>query len=371
MLDSASLEAVTRPLAQASTLPPQAYTRADVFDLETREIFYKEWICVAREDQIPNPGDYRTAQIIDQPLIVVRNEDDGINALSAICPHRAMTVVTEPGNTSTFSCPYHLWKFALDGSLISAPLMDGVDPLPRSDCGLPNVRVETWQGFIFVSLDPKAPSLASKLASLAPITDGYDMGDMVVATSLDFDCPWNWKILVENWMEAYHHIGPHKDSVQPTHHAKDSYVSGDIEYGWSVLHMPEAPGQPEQQGLPTLPNLDDTQRSEMLASVIMPTFCWFNTPSVSFWYQLTPRAHDQMHLTIHTLLPRALADADTDGEIAAAVQASIEHVHLEDIAVNEGPWRGLHAPLTRQGRLSHLEEAIWQINQWWTRRIAQ
>jgi len=341
-----------------------------VFAAECREIFYKEWICVAREEQIPEPGDYLTVDLVEQPLIVVRQGDRSIHAMSAICPHRAMPVVEGSGNAQNFQCPYHLWKFRLNGELISAPLMDGAEGFPPANACLKGVRVEIWEGFVFVSLDPQADPLADRLAGLDDIVGGYRMRDMVAVSHLEFDCPWNWKVLVENFMEAYHHIGPHNESVQPTHNANDSYVTGSVDCGWSVLHMPEVAGREQLEGgLPLIAGLSDQQVTETVAGLVMPTCAWLITPSIGFWYQLLPHAHDRMTLNIHTLIPDDLAAAPGADEIAAAVQGTIEHIHLEDIAVNAGPWRGLNAPLTEQGRLSRLEESIWQINQWWVARI--
>ncbi len=360
---------VKAPLSSAKTLPPVAYTDPTVFGMELQALFYKEWICVAREEQIPQPGDYRSVEVVDQPLIVVRQDDGGIHAMSSICPHRAMQIVNEHGNTRNFSCPYHLWKFNLTGELISAPHMDNVDDFPPQGCGLQAVKVETWEGFIFVNLDVNAMPLTSRLAQLEEIVGSYRMQDMRIAASIEFDCPWNWKLLAENFMEAYHHIGPHLQSLQSTHNARDSYVSGSIAGGWSVLHMPETDGQGEADGLPIIDGLTTRQRQEALASLIMPTFAWINTPSVAFWYEMRPRTFEQMTLVIHTLLPEAMANSPEGSEVAALVQASIEQIHLEDISVNEGPWRGLNAPLTAQGPLSLLEESIWQMNQWWLKRV--
>ena len=372
MLKTEEISSVTAPLEAARTLPPEAYTSEKIFAVELESLFHKEWICVAREDQIPEPGDFHSVEIIDQPLIVVRLKDGTVHVMSAVCPHRAMQVVEGSGNTKNFSCPYHLWKFGLDGSFISAPHMDDVEDFPPADCGLRPVKVEIWQGFIFVNLDPESAPLESRLGNLDKIVGEYRMQDMVVATTLEFDCPWNWKILIENFMEAYHHVGPHRESVQPNYNAKDSYVSGSVEEGWSVLHMPEVADrkdQTDEDGLPPIAGLTEKQKTEILASLIMPSFAWLNSPSVTFWYQLLPAAYNEMKLLIHTLLPREIAQSPDGDDIARLVQATIEHIHLEDIAVNEGPWKGLQAPLTQQGRLSLLEESIWQMNQWWVKRI--
>jgi len=372
MFTPEELKSVTAPLSSARTLPPGSYISEEIFDVELKNLFHKEWICVAREEQIARPGDYRSVEIVDQPLIVVRLNDGTVHAMSSICPHRAMPVTEDNGHADNFQCPYHLWKFGLDGKLISTPYMDDVKNFPIGTCSLKAVKVEIWEGFIFINLDHQASSLTARLGELNNIVAGYRMGDLVIATSLEFDSPWNWKILLENFMEAYHHIGPHIESAQPRYHAKDSYSSGSIEDGWSVLHMPEAPGSGEKsdgEELPPMEGLSGKQKTEILASVIMPTFTWLQTPSVTFWYQVQPTAYDHMKLTIHTLLPRDIANSPGGKEIAAAVQAGIEHIHLEDISVNEGPWKGLHAPLTQQGPLGPLEESIWQMNQWWVHRM--
>ncbi len=370
LLADDALAGVAAPLERATTLPPLAYTSSDVYSAECRSIFQHEWICVGREEQIPEPGDYLTVDLAGQPLIVARQDDGSIRVMSAICPHRAMPVVDGPGNARQFQCPYHLWKFRLDGRLISAPLMDGAAGFPDADCGLRGVAVDRWGGFVFANLDQAAAPLAPRLAGLDTVVGAYNTGDMVALTHIDFECPWNWKVLIENFMEAYHHIGPHSESVQPTHHAKDSYVTGSVTDGWTVLHMPEVAGREQGDDLPVIDGLSARQRGETLAVLVMPTCAWLLTPSVGFWYQLTPQAHDRMQLRIHTMLPGALARSPNGAELAAGVQEVIRHIHLEDIDANVGPWRGLNAPLTQPGRLSPLEASIWQCNQWWLTRVS-
>jgi phenylpropionate dioxygenase-like ring-hydroxylating dioxygenase large terminal subunit len=94
-------------------------------------IFRREWVCVAREEQVPNSGDYRTVDVAGQPIIVVRLESGAIHAMSAICLHRSMPIAEGCGNAATFQCPYHRWKYRLNGELISAPYMEGTDALQQ------------------------------------------------------------------------------------------------------------------------------------------------------------------------------------------------------------------------------------------------
>ena len=365
MLSKVQIESITAPLGRAKTLPPVAYASAEFFSAECENIFTAEWLCVARQEQLPNAGDYRRVDVVGQPLILVRLEDHTLHAMSAVCAHRGMPVVEGAGNTTHFQCPYHAWRYDLTGSLISTPLMQGVQI--EEDCRLPVVQVEIWNDFIFVNLDANAEPLASRLTALNEITKPFQMDDLVCVSSSEWDCPWNWKILVENFMEAYHHLGPHLQSIQPLHAAKDSYVSGSVDEGWSVLHMPRREGSEERE----MPGAD-TATVESLAGVIMPCFCWLNLPgaNAAIWYQLFPQSHDQMKLVLHVMLPRSVAEGPEAPAMAEAVQQIIDDIHREDIAVNEGPWLGLNAPLAQAGPLSLLEESIWQLNQWWLRRVS-
>jgi len=101
------------------SLPPQAYTSKELHELEVKEIFEKSWLCIGRGEYVPNPGDYYTINVMDEPIIVVRGMDGTVRALNAACRHRSMLVVQDRGNAKRFTCPYHAWTYGMDGRLIS------------------------------------------------------------------------------------------------------------------------------------------------------------------------------------------------------------------------------------------------------------
>ena len=106
------------------SLPPQAYTSKELHELEVKGIFEKSWLCIGRGEYVPNPGDYYTINVMDEPIIVVRGMDGTVRALNAACRHRSMLVVQDRGNAKRFTCPYHAWTYGMDGRLISAPHME-------------------------------------------------------------------------------------------------------------------------------------------------------------------------------------------------------------------------------------------------------
>jgi len=356
------------PLERAWTLPPGAYTQPQIFAAERGRIFEKDWICVARADQLPEVGDFLCVDLLDQPIVVVRGRDRALRALSRVCLHRAMPVVEGSGNTTRFVCPYHHWTYELDGQLRSAPMMEGCEDFLPGDCRLPMLRLEEWQGFVFVNQDSDANALSPQLKNLAQRIEHYDYGELIVVATTEYDSPWNWKILVENFMEAYHHIGIHQNTFQPIYPARASTVPDNEGQPWTYLQMPCRAGREEAHESAVFPRLEGAERYQLLAMNVYPTLLFAATQDGGVWYQLEPRAHDAMHLKIHYLLPRQIA-SQLDTTARTAIVEGLRFIHEEDIAANEGPWRGLQAGLTVQGRLSTFEKAIWQLNQLWLDRM--
>jgi phenylpropionate dioxygenase-like ring-hydroxylating dioxygenase large terminal subunit len=249
-------------------------------------------------------------------------------------------------------------------------MMDGVEDFDTSRHRLPELRCETWNGFVFVNRDSDAKALAPQLAGLATMIENYDFDKLVVAATTEFDSPWNWKILVENFMEAYHHIGTHKTTFEPVYPARDSMVEDNQGQPWTFLRMPgnaRAAAEAEQNPV-IFPKLTDTEQIQLLAMNVFPTLLFAVSATGGFWYQLEPIGHDSMRLRIHFLLPPEVAEILDDEALAQTIEA-VRGIHLEDIEANEGPWRGLQAGLTSQGRLSTFEKAVWQLNQLWLDRL--
>ena len=368
-LGAAELARVAAPMASAWTLPPAAYIHPSVWDTEVASIFRRDWVCVARSSQIAEPGDYVAVDLVDQPVLVIRDDDGSLRAMSNVCLHRSMPLVSGSGSTRWIVCPYHLWSYSRDGSLHTAPMMEDADGFEIDRCSLPQLAVEEWQGFVFVSMDDDPAPLAPQLEPLTATLGQYGLGDLVIADTIEFDSPWNWKLLVENFMEAYHHIGPHRDTFQQSNPAKQSFVVDNHGGPWSLLHMPGVTDLDESSGLPFLSGLDRDRRADLLAACVYPTLLFAVSGTLGVWYEVVPHAHDRMTLRIHLLLEPEVAG---DSEVVAAlpeIREGLSWIHGEDIPVNQGPWRGLHAPLAAQGRLSPYEAAIWQFNQYWLARV--
>ena len=142
-------------IGEARSLPPKIYTSPGFYEFEKEAIFYREWLGVGHQSQIPNPRDYFTVTVVDEPLIVVRQEDGSIKVLSAICRHRGHPVIPgedhNPKNCRAFTCPYHHWTYGIDGQLRGALEMNRTVDI-RKHCAetrLPELKVEIFHGLIY------------------------------------------------------------------------------------------------------------------------------------------------------------------------------------------------------------------------------
>lgn len=361
---------VARPLEQAWTLPPVAYIDSELYDIEKARVLRKSWIPVGRVDQIAKPGDYIAITLLDQPLLMVHGHDGEIRVMSRVCLHRAAPIVEGSGNRKLFTCPYHAWSYATDGQLVRTPLMEGAEDFDEKACRLPEVRMEIWQGFILVNLDDDAEPLSPQIEGFTSFFENYKMDEVSIVKTIEFDSHWNWKVLVENFMEAYHHIATHSTTFEPTYHAKDSIVP-DADGPWSILHMPTDQEHESTHGLPMIEGLEDWQQRDLLATVIFPFFLLAFQGDLVVWYQIEPLAHDRLTLKIHLCLPPAGLGLPNLEEACEALAEGVRFIHGEDIEANDLVWQGLNAPLTKQGRLSPLEKSIWQMNQWWLEQMSQ
>ena len=362
LIDDDALQRIRNPVDEAWTLPPDAYTSAQIFQRESETLFSNGWLCVGRVEQFPKEGDYRCVDLPTHPVVVVRGRDGEVRAFSRVCLHRAMPVAEGTGNATRFVCPYHNWTYELTGQLRSAPMMEGAQGFDAKQCRLPALAVEIWHGFIFVNADPDAEPLAPQLEGLTRVIANYGFEEMIVVDTIEFDSPWNWKILVENFMEAYHHIGTHKTTFQPVYPARLSSVEENHGEPWVLLRMPAKPGHSTEPAV--FPNLQEDEQDQLLAICVFPTLLFAASATGAAWYQLEPTAHDQMRLRIHAMTTPAAAEA-LDDVSRQELMAMLRTIHEEDIEANRGPWLGLNGAMTTQGRLSTYEKSIWQLNQLW------
>lgn len=374
------LHTAARPLESAAALPAQAYTASAFYQWEVQHIFKKQWLCVGHVSQVPKLGDYITLDLLDEPIVIVRGKDNQIHVLSRVCAHRGMDMMPEgfghsaQGNRRSFLCPYHHWSYGLDGHLIGAPEMQHSQQFERDKICLPTFRSEVWQGFIFVTFDDNLESVSTHYAPLLPYVERWTMAEMEMVANLKWNCQFNWKVLVENFMEAYHHLGTHSKTFEPMMPAAGTWA--ELELTNSVVcHLPLAKSMVEQvkTGHPTAfkppRSLRPRDYYEYAVCLGTPNFLLFIGPDRVYWYLLLPNSESEM--TLHTTLLVTPESRDIPGfeQVLEQEIVALKRFHLEDVEVCTAVQRGLRSSVYSPGPLGHLEAPIWLFQRYLAHQI--
>ena len=195
-------------------------TSPALFEQEQELIFKRCWIYVGHESEIAEPGDYRRRTMAGRPLLFVRGRDRGIRVFLNSCPHRGAQICrAEAGNADVLRCPYHAWTFDTQGELIGVPQADAYSAsFDRATLGLKAPpRVSSHRGFHFVCFSSEVEDLPRYLGAakdyLDLVADQAEQGMRVVSGSNRYEIKANWKLLMENSLDAYHLLSTHRSYV--------------------------------------------------------------------------------------------------------------------------------------------------------------
>jgi Rieske 2Fe-2S family protein len=198
-----SLRATLRPLERACTLPAPCYRAEAIHELERELLFARHWLAVAREEDLPHAGHFVTRDIGRERVLVVRDHDGCLRAFFNVCRHRGSRLVEEASGRlpQAITCPYHAWRYALDGRLLRTPQMD------TRDCAqalaLTTMPLACRDGFVFVNLDRAAKPLDEAFADLRT-GSRLRLAQLRRVCALEYRVEANWKLVCENYSECYH-----------------------------------------------------------------------------------------------------------------------------------------------------------------------
>jgi choline monooxygenase len=204
MDNSQDLLHVDADITQAWTLPARLYTDETVFTAENEKIFSRTWQVVGHASQVAHAGDYFTTERAGEPLVFVRDLDGKLRGFYNVCRHRAGPPAEGCGSRKLFRCGYHGWTYGLDGVLISATEIEGVEGFRAEDFALKPVRTEEWFNLIFANLDPEARPLSESLGELPSQAQRFPFAEMKLFERRTYDMKCNWKTYVDNYLEGYH-----------------------------------------------------------------------------------------------------------------------------------------------------------------------
>jgi nitrite reductase/ring-hydroxylating ferredoxin subunit len=374
------LDDSTSGLESCISLPPEVYTSEAWFEFEKRAVWDREWVCVGHVGQIPQSGDYTTITVNDDPLLVLRGVDDDVGVMSAVCQHRGHLLGESSGNTQVFTCPFHGWSYDLTGQLVSAPEMKAhasLDELQKTYC-LPRLRVEIWNGFIFVNMDGNAPPLGARLKRLSKEIANHHLDEMGATPTMDWPSnPWNWKFMHENAIEPHHtaylHKGPH--DFAPSHLA--SFVDWDEEDDGAVFHPTgfvtrDANFTASFRCLfPIIETLTDAERQRVMFACVLPNLFFGCVPDGCFYYWILPEGANAITIRVGLLYPQATLGIEGFESTLGSMIEGISIYNDQDTVANTAVHKGLKSRFANRGRYAPREATLPQMNRWLVKRYRE
>jgi phenylpropionate dioxygenase-like ring-hydroxylating dioxygenase large terminal subunit len=188
------------------SLPGWLYYDGEFFEAEKRAFLRAAPQVVCHESEIAEAGEWRSLDYLGESVIVIRGDDGEVRAFSNVCRHRGSRLVDGAGGCAkVLTCPYHAWSYGHDGRLVGVPHRNEYPGLRTEDHGLFPVALETWHGFLFVTLEPGAPSVAEMMASYEAEVAPYRFSHLRVIGRVTIrPRPLNWKTIADNYSDHLH-----------------------------------------------------------------------------------------------------------------------------------------------------------------------
>lgn len=346
-------------------MPVARYVDQEFFDLEMEKFWPKTWLVAGHADEIPNAGDYKLWEDLGLPIIIVRDKNSELRAFFNVCQHRGGAVVpAKCGNTRSFVCNYHCWKYGLNGDLLRVPDEHEFPGLDKKDYSLKSVAVQTWGNFIFLNPSNDAPALNEFLGPLTELEAQYKLCDRRVYETRTYEVPGNWKVGLDNNSEAYHVAGIHPQTVHRMLDHRGNVISL-FDNGHSRIISPRREGSSFD-----LLDFDkdshdpayQLEREALSGVVIQPninlTLGEQHFPLIGYW----PDGPSKMKMVVYFTSPYSEEEENT--EAAQAVVDGFAHALAEDQVAYGVVQKSYDSNLMTEAKLGYTERRIYHHHEY-------
>jgi choline monooxygenase len=335
-------------LEHAWTIPSPWYFDRAIEALEQQNIFGRTWQVAGRVDQARENGNFFTADVAGEPIVVARGEDGLLRAFYNVCRHHAAAVVTEAqGCAKQFRCPYHGWTYGIDGALKGMVEFDGVCNFDRAKNGLVPIAVDTWENFVFVNLDLHAEPLQKFLGSVPELVAPLELTKKL--TYFDrriYTLHCNWKVYVDNYLDGGYHV-PHAHKGLSSVIEYTKYTIENFERSCLQSSPLSSDGSSEA-------GVAATRQGRAFYLWIYPNFMINSYEGVMDTNLVLPMGVDKCAVVFDYYFSDVSKAAKARNKESIAVS---EKVQDEDMAICDAVQRGLSSRAYVAGRLSVRREA--------------
>ena len=336
-------------------LPLSAYHSEQFWEFEKEYIFKHEWLCIGHTSQVPASGDVLTRTLIDEPLLMLRNEQNQVQVFSAVCRHRGHPLLdgldASPNQQcltlSRLRCPYHGWTYDLDGILVSAPFMHrsaDINEL-RANVRLPIIRTEIFHGFVFVNFDESAAPLSNTLDKTDNALENFQLSKIRAMSVISrINLGFNWK-------------GYHDDD--------DGEVLTSTRFAEGST---ELFSDNESETLPVFDGLTDEQQSQLSFIAIPPTWFAVVSPNSILVELVRPTGASKTDIESIMFYSEAARNLPYFDACHSINLENLQKIQREDQTTQSAVQRATLTQFPPSGPLSWLETTLPQFNAWLIRR---
>jgi Rieske 2Fe-2S family protein len=374
-----------RPLSIAGlvpTLPTRWYRSEDAFHIEKERIFFRDWMCVGRVEDVLDPGAYRVVDVLGESILIVRNREGTLRGFYNVCRHRGARLCRSAADEVSFSpapsgvmggrgivCPYHNWTYDLDGRLVAAPHVRGLTPSDKPALSLHPVGIDSWGGFVFVNLTPAAaPTLIEQLGATVARTRNYPLADLRIGRTIEYRVAANWKVICENYNECYH-CGPvHPELCAVVPSFREGGGAG-LDWMRGIPHRPgaytfTASGTTSRRPFPGL-SADEQERHK--GELSYPNLFISLACDHVAAFVLKPRSPEHTDITCHFLFePHEIARPQFDPSDTVDFW---DLVNRQDWSICESVQQGMSARVHRFGFYAPMEDSALDIRRYVENRV--
>jgi Rieske 2Fe-2S family protein len=312
-------------------LPPEAYFEPGWFAREQQQLFRRTWNYVGDAREVSKPGDYLTADIGAAPIAVVRDENGVMRAFHNICRHRGAKLLDAAGNCDAIVCPYHRWRYQLDGQLSNVPQQHRQLPLlDLTEWPLLPAKLAERGGMLFVNPDGQAPDINGWLAGMTDLIDAFAPQRLKILSLGTFEFAANWKFYIENHIDWYHLWYTHPETLRMWRHGDGQMHQTGAH--WSSFEPARAGFDAMTPGLKPLPGLSEQHRQNG-AHLLFPNLTLFTGDGYFATGLVTPIAPDRTRMHFCALVD---PDQPTSAELEAGLLKAFQEItEVEDAGMTE------------------------------------
>ncbi len=349
------------------SLPGWLYHDPEFFEAEKRAFLRAAPQVVCHESEIAAPGEWRTIDYLGESVMVIRGDDGAVRAFANVCRHRGSRLVDGSGGCAkVLTCPYHAWSYARDGRLVGVPRREEYPGLQTGELGLVPVALERWRGFLFVTLEPGAPSVAEMMAPYEKEVAPYRFEDLRVIGRVTIrPRSLNWKTIADNYSDGLHIAVGHPGltrlfgrNYRIEANAHVDRMEGDLIENESANPSERA----YQRLLPKVDHLPDSHQRKWLYYKLFPNVAFDIYPDQVDFMQFLPVSATE---TVIREISYALPDADMPEKWRREMRAARHlnwrinrRVNVEDTELITRVQLGMQSPSYKAGPLGTSEVCL-------------